>query len=129
MSGQYVTPSDPVLFTLGDIAVSNYWVQTPTGTAPIAGSHWYVVDQTSTSRVIPTWAIVLCVLLIWLCFLGLLFLLAKEERTSGHFSVTVQAPGPPAFQHTCYIAVRSEQEVFALRQMFAHAQALASRPT
>lgn len=35
--------------------------------------------------------IILCLLFIWVCFIGLLFLLMKEQTVSGHDQVTARA--------------------------------------
>jgi hypothetical protein len=52
-----------------------------------------VTPNITTTNAIPAWAIVMCILTIWICLLGLLFLLAKEQRTSGYVQVSVQANG------------------------------------
>jgi len=58
---------------------------------PLGGSEWHATTSGSVTRTIPTWAIVLCVLLIWVCLLGLLFLAVKEERYTGEVTVSVRA--------------------------------------
>jgi len=84
---------EPVLVTIGDITVTPSWVVTPAGSAPVSSVQWHVTDMSVTTREIPTWAIVCAVIFFLFCFLGLLFLLAKEERTVGSVQVVAQAPG------------------------------------
>lgn len=81
------------LVTIGDIAVTQSWVVTPVGQAPVGQAQWFVTDMSVTTQEIPTWAVVCAVLFFLVCFLGLLFLLAKEMRTRGSVQVVVQAPG------------------------------------
>jgi hypothetical protein len=81
---------EPALAQLGDIVLSQHWITTPWGSAPLAGAQWSAVDQALPTQRIPVWAIVLAVLLFPL---GLLFLLAKETRWEGWIEVTVRAPG------------------------------------
>jgi hypothetical protein len=70
---------------------------------------------------IPTWAIVCAVVFFFLCLLGLLFLLAKEERTTGHMQVTVQAPG---FFHMTYVPVTSPMQANDVAGRVNYARAL-----
>lgn len=84
---------EQTLVTIGDIAVTPSWVITPSGAAPIGQATFTVTDMSHTTREIPTWAIVCAVVFFFVCFLGLLFLLAKEDRTAGSVQVVVQAPG------------------------------------
>jgi hypothetical protein len=78
---------------IGDIGVSHRSVFTPAGVFPLKGTSWVVMDMTRTEKKIPTWAIVLAVVFAFLCLLGLLFLLAKEEITTGYVQVTVTGSG------------------------------------
>ena len=96
------SPVAATLCTVGDIAVTADEVVTPSGRHPLSGTTWVVANNTVTTQAIPTWAVVMCVLTIWLCLFGLLFLLAKEERTTGHAQVSVQAPG---FYHATVIPI------------------------
>jgi hypothetical protein len=85
--------AEPQLVTIGQIVVTPTRVVTPSGTVPVSSVSWSFQDLTRTSTAIPTWAIVCCILFVLVCLLGLLFLLAKEERTEGWVQVTVQGPG------------------------------------
>ena len=107
----------------GDIAVSRYWVVTPTGAVPIAGTRWVCRDNTHVQRVMPGYAVVLCVLFILVCFLGLLFLAIREDRITGTMEVTVT--GDDGFFHMVSIPVRSVAQVAGVRQSVAHAQTIA----
>ncbi len=84
---------EPVLCSVGDIGVTQHWVITPNGTFPLRRTTWVSGNNTVTTSGIPTWAIVMCILTIWLCLLGLLFLLAKEQSTTGTVQVSVQGEG------------------------------------
>ncbi|WP_028049468.1 hypothetical protein [Cellulomonas sp. URHD0024] len=102
-----VPTPEPALVQIGDIVVSEHWVVTPNGTAPLAGSQWSVRDATVRTQVIPTYAIVLAIVFALACLLGLLFLLIKEDKVTGFVEVTVRSgslahltqipvPGPAA---------------------------------
>ena len=94
MPGQPPVPGHgQVLLTIGDMAVTPTHVLTPAGPYPLAGTTWIVQDNVQTTESIPAWAIVMVVLFVWFCFLGLLFLLVKERRTTGWIQVGVQGPG------------------------------------
>lgn len=93
------------LLTLGSMRITDSWVYTPVGTFPLAGSNVTFFDQTRTTSKIPTWAIVLTIVTVWFFLIGLLFLLAKEEVTTGYVSVTVQHRD--GRMHTEHIAVHS----------------------
>lgn len=79
------------MITIGDIACTPTEVITPSGRAPIADMTLTFTDMTRTTRTIPVWAIVCAIVFFFFCFLGLLCLLAKEERTEGWVQVTVQS--------------------------------------
>ena len=85
-------PATPeaTLVQIGDVVFSKSWVVTPVGARPIQGTQLFVTDLSRTESKIPTWAIVLAVILAFFFLLGLLFLLARETRTVGYLQVTVQ---------------------------------------
>lgn len=85
-------PPQP-LVTIGDIACTATEVITPSGTTPVSSATWTVTDMSRTVRRIPAWAIVCAVVFAIFWLLGLLFLLAREERIEGWVQVTVQGPG------------------------------------
>ena len=103
----------PPLVSVGDIAVSQTQYTTPAGTYPLARTQWMVQENVQTTQGIPTYAIVLAILLFVVCLLGLLFLLVKEERTSGYVQVTVQSQG--AF-HATQIPVSKRMQVGDIHQ-------------
>jgi hypothetical protein len=98
---------EPTLVTIGDVIVTQSWVVTPSGTRPRREANWTVTPMYQTTTGIPTWAIICAVIFFVFCLLGLLFLLAKEEKTTGHMQVTVQAPG---LFHTTYVPVSSPMQ-------------------
>jgi hypothetical protein len=83
----------PVLVQVGDIACTRDEVVTPNGRLPLRRTVWVVSNSTTTTEAIPTWAIVMTVLFVALCLLGLLFLLVKEQKTTGWMTVSVQGEG------------------------------------
>lgn len=109
---------DAVLVSIGDIVCTQHEVITPSGRAPIGSVVWSFTDMSRTTRTIPTWAIVCTVIFFFFCLLGLLFLLAKEERTDGAVQVVVQGPG---YLHQTMIPVFSVFQVqdFAARVNYA----------
>jgi len=119
-----VTP-EPTLVQIGDIVFSKSWVVTPIGARPIRGTQLIVTDLSRTESKIPTWAIVLAVVLAFFFLLGLLFLLVREQRTVGYLQVTVQngdlvyatqIPAP-----TPYVAQDISGRVTYARQLIAAA--------
>lgn len=97
---------EPVLVSIGDIHCTRSDVITPVGTFPIAGSQWVVADHSSTTRTIPTWAIVMAVVGAFVvCLFSLFFLLVKEDRTQGFVQVTVI--GPEGRSYTTSVPVQS----------------------
>jgi hypothetical protein len=117
-------PAEQFLLSIGDIHVSPSWVVTPSGTARLAGAQWFVVDHSRTERKVPTWAIVLAVVFALACLLGLLFLLVKEDTTTGHVQVSVRAG---ELTHTTYVPVSHPQQVTAVWTQVQHAQALGAQ--
>ena len=108
----------PVMVTIGDIACTGTTVITPSGQAPIGSVVWSFTDMSRTTRNIPTWAIVCAVIFFLFCLLGLLFLLAKEDRTEGSVQVVVQGQG---FLHQVQLPVSSVMQVqdYAARVNYA----------
>lgn len=105
----YAQPgAEPMLVSIGDIAVSQSWVTTPSGVRPVGEVSWSITDLSRTTEKIPVWAIVCTIIFVWFCLLGLLFLLAKERRTEGYVQVVVQAPG---FVHTTQLPVYSTEQI------------------
>lgn len=84
------TAPEPALARLGDMVLSEHWVTTPWGSAPLAGAQWTASDQAYPAQRIPVWAIVLAIVLFPI---GLLFLLVKETQWQGWIDITVRAPG------------------------------------
>jgi hypothetical protein len=111
------------LATIGDVAISQHWVSTPTGTYPIRGSVWTVTDMSHYQERVSTAGVVLTILFVWFCFLGLLFLLMKERRLVGYTQVTVQGSG---FYHSTLIPARGPQPSMVVTQQVNYARALAA---
>ncbi|MFL1377913.1 hypothetical protein [Nocardiopsis protaetiae] len=118
------SPEEPVLSTIGDIAITQSTVITPAGRFPIRGTVWTVTDMTRTERTTPAWAIVVAILVFWwTCLLGLLFLLVKEEKTSGHVQVTVQGHG---HYHAASIPAAHRGLAAQINQQVNYARSLAA---
>jgi hypothetical protein len=111
------------LATIGDISYSPHWVATPTGTHPIKGTVWTVTDMSHYSEGISTTGIVLCLIFIWFCLLGLLFLLMKERRYMGYIQVTVQGSG---FFHSTLLPAGRPQAMITVTQQVNYARTLAA---
>ena len=92
---------EPYLVTIGDVGVTQHWVVTPRGSAPVTGSQWWLAERAAWVQQIPVWAVVLAVVLFPI---GLLFLLVKEPRYSSWLDVTVQSDG---LVHTTAVAAQS----------------------
>ncbi|MER5308344.1 hypothetical protein ABT034_11200 [Streptomyces sp. NPDC002773] len=82
----------PVL-VLGDITVVGDQILTPAGAMPLKGAVWNAMDMSRTDEKISTTGIVLACVFVVFCGLGLLFLLMKEQKTSGFVQVTVSSGG------------------------------------
>ena len=110
------------LLSIGDIEADRSWLRCPSGVIPVRSVTWSVQDMSRTDRTIPTWAIVCTVVFtILLCLFGLLFLLAKEERTTGWVQVTATAPG---FVHTTQVPVSSTYAVADVMARVNYARSL-----
>ena len=79
--------------------------------------------MSQTTQAIPVWAIVLTILFVWFCLLGLLFLLAKETRTTGWVQVTVQGE---RFLHQVQLPVFSVQQVADYNARVGYARSLSA---
>ena len=109
-------------FAVADIVVNQGLVYTPSGTCPLRGSTWDFQDMSTTRRTTPSWAIVLAIVFAVFFLIGLLFLLAKEERTEGGVQIVVQGQG---MFHLGYYPVASPAQVAQLRAAVNHARMLA----
>ncbi len=103
---------DPVLVSIGDIAVSAHWLVTPVGTKPLKGTQILVADFSRTERKTPTWAILLAILGLFFFLLSLLFLLVKEDVTTGSIQVTVHNDG---LAHATTVPVSSYHAVVEIQ--------------
>lgn len=110
--------------TLGDIGITEHWVVTPHGTAPLGRVHFSALDRTYVQEKIPTHAIVLAVVFAVFCLLGLLFLLMKEQVVTGSIEVTVWSD---ELHHQTYLPVRNAAERHHWTAAVQHAQGLADR--
>ncbi|MFC1417486.1 hypothetical protein [Streptacidiphilus cavernicola] len=114
-------PAD-TLVTIGDIVCTQHEVITPSGSRPIGQVTWSFTDLSRSNRVIPTWAIVCTIVFtLLLCGLGLLFLLAKEERTEGSVQIVVQGPG---MLHQLQLPVYSVMQVQDFNARVGYARSL-----
>ncbi|SDZ54620.1 hypothetical protein [Herbiconiux ginsengi] len=82
--------SEQPLVRFGDFYLTEHWVVTPQGSVPLAHCQIFVTNNTRVDRVIPTWAIVVAIVgLFVITLFSLLFLLAKEDRVSGFAQITI----------------------------------------
>ncbi|MGW0118117.1 hypothetical protein [Streptomyces sp. NPDC003327] len=90
---QYAATGGAPAFAIGDISVVGDQILTPAGPMPLKGAVWNAVDLSRTEEKISTAGIVLACLFVAACGLGLLFLLMKEQSTTGFVQVTVNSGG------------------------------------
>jgi hypothetical protein len=116
---------DPVLFTIGDITVTQTSVIVPHGRYSLRGTVWSVQNQTYVTQSTPSWAIVIAIVgFFFVCIFSLFFLLAKESQVHGTIMVTVQ--GQDGLRHTTQIPAHNPMTASWVHQQVNHAQALAS---
>lgn len=96
-------------------------ILTPAGALPLQGAVWTVTDMSRTEQGIPPYAIVLAVIFFLACFLGLLFLLIKENKTTGFIQVTVNSGGR---YHATMIPVRTPADFYAVTQQVNYVRGL-----
>ncbi len=114
---------EPALVTVGDIVCTEHWVITPSGTRPIGEVSWSFNDMSHTTQSIPAWAIVLAIIFFLFCLLGLLFLLVKEEQTTGWIQIVVQGD---RFVHTTQIPVTTRAQVADYNARINYARSLSA---
>lgn len=119
---EFSPPPAPVLLTVGDIHCTQTAVIVPHGTYGLAGTQWTHTDMSHTRTSIPAWAIVCAIIFFFFCLLGLLFLLVKEEQTSGYAQVSVQGPN---LLHTTQIPINSLGAAQDIAARVAYARQLA----
>jgi hypothetical protein len=112
------------VLTIGDIGITPSVVVTPNGNAPLAGSQWIAMDMSRTETRIPSWAIVLAVIFAFACLLGLLFLLVREQTTTGYIEVSVRSGD---LYHRTQIPVFDQAQIMHARQLVNQAQTLAAQ--
>lgn len=110
--------AEPVLFTIGDIGITEHWIVTPTGTAPLAGSRWSGIPNVGVRQETPWWAIVGAILFVWVCLLGLLLLLSKRDVVSGTYDVQVDTVS--GAQYVTRLPVRSHAEAASYDALVMH---------
>ncbi|MDI5965524.1 hypothetical protein POF50_011525 [Streptomyces sp. SL13] len=110
-----------MLVSIGDIAVTSEVIMTPAGALPLKGAIWTVTDMSRTEERMPAYAVVLAIVFFLACLLGLLFLLIKERRTTGHVQVTVNSGGR---HHATMIPVNNPQTVMHVMGQVNYARSL-----
>ncbi|MER8045006.1 hypothetical protein [Streptomyces sp. NPDC094032] len=109
--------------TLGDISVVGDQIVTPAGPMPLKGAAWNAMDMSRTEEKISTTGIVLAVVFFVFCFLGLLFLLMKEKRTTGFIQITVTSGGR---YHSTMIPATSPETMHWVMGQLNYARALSA---
>ena len=115
-------PPPGYAFQFGDIGVTTDTIVTPTGDVPLPGSTWSGFDYTTTEEKTPVWATVLAVVFFPLCFVGLLFLLVKEQQTAGWVQVRVQSQ---QFSYAANIPITSQEQVVQIMAQLGQVHGLA----
>jgi hypothetical protein len=115
---------DPTIAQIGEIQVTSTTIITPAGVFPLKGSEWTVQDQWLAEQKIPSWAIVMAILLFF-CVgpLSLLFLLAKETAYSGVILVTVRSH---PYHYVSRVPVNNQQYVQHVYQQVNYVRSLAA---
>ncbi len=114
------------LLTSGDIGITPDKVVTPNGSGPLAGSQWICTDLSRTETKIPTVAIILAIAFALFFFIGLLFLLMKEQVTTGYVEVSVRAGN---IYHKVQIPINKADRVAQIREQVDKAQVMAAQAT
>lgn len=110
-----------MLVSIGDIAVTSEAIVTPAGMLPLKGATWTVTDMSRTEEKMPAYAIVLAIIFFFACLLGLLFLLMKEKKTTGHVQVAVHSGGR---YHATMIPATSPQTFMQVSGQVNYARSL-----
>jgi hypothetical protein len=115
---------DAVIAQIGEIQVTSTTIITPAGTFPLRGSEWNVQDQWLAEQKIPSWAIVMAILLFF-CVgpFSLLFLLAKETAYSGTVLVTVRSH---PYHYVSRVPVNNQAYVQHVYQQVNYVRSLAA---
>jgi hypothetical protein len=117
--------AEPILLQVGQIQVTATTVHTPNGSFPVRGSMWTVTDRGYPTSKIPTWAIVLAIVLFFVIGLfSLLFLLAKETQYQGFVEVFVANGGR---QFVAQLPGGGPANIQYVHQQVNYARMLASR--
>jgi hypothetical protein len=123
LSGEQPAP-EAVILKIGEMEVTATSVRTPVGVLPLRGSEWQITDAWTTESKIPTWAIVLAVVLFFcLAFFSLLFLLARE--TVQRAVVTVQVTSGNQ-RYIARIPADDQAQVQYLYQLVNYVRSLAA---
>lgn len=117
---------DPILFTVGDIAVTPTSVIVPHGRYQLRGTVWTVQNQTYVTQATPSWAIIVAIVGFFLiCVFSLFFLLAKESKVNGALLVIVQ--GQDGLHHSTHVPAVNPMTISWVHQQITQAQMLANR--
>lgn len=118
--------SEPPLVQVGDITVTQSQVITPSGSFPVAGSQWTVVDNSRTTETVSQTGIILAIVGFFLvCALSLFFLLMKDRVTTGYIQVMVR--GANGIQHFTMIPATSPATLYDISSRVGYAQSLAAQ--
>ncbi|MEZ5210090.1 hypothetical protein [Gordonia sp. (in: high G+C Gram-positive bacteria)] len=116
-------PLEPPLVTIGDIVVTRSHVITPSGTFALKGARWNVVNYTQTTQTTSQTGLILAIVgAVLICALSLLFLLMKEDKTTGYVQVIVA--GANGVQHVCNIPAYSPAVLPDISSRVSYAQSL-----
>lgn len=102
-----------------NIAITDHHLAAFGVVTDLRGTEWSSTGSGTAQRSTPSWAIVMCVLLIWLCFIGLLFLAIKEERFVGEVTVTVRTAAGQARTESVPVTTTFERDQVLARVAWA----------
>lgn len=104
---------DPWTACIGQIGVTEHWVVTPNGTARLHDTQWIIRDHVTVTRR-SGWLLVFGFGLLWLLFIGLVFIaLAMRTRVGGYVEVTVWSPDVKHVEQVWVHSIAEAQAVHA----------------
>jgi hypothetical protein len=111
------------LTTLGELSISEHWVQTPTGVHPLRGTTWTVTDRTYWQTRVSSIGIVIVTLGVLFCLIGLLGLLLRDRHLCGYVEVTVRGDG---FCHSTMVPADGPNTVWNVDRWVNYARTLSA---
>ena len=90
----------------------------------MAGSVWTVQDNSYMQQNVSVAGVILCIIFVWFCLLGLLFLLMKDQKLGGYVQITVQGKG---FHHQTFVPVYGPDTFMEVNRTVNYARSLSAQ--